>query len=74
MGLRFAILKDVGDVVLQYKEDQLLNRLQARVKENLSETETFIKHRWGKNEVKEALSKAFKELVVEFKEETVKLK
>ena len=74
MALRFAILKDAGEIVLQYEENQILNRLQARVRENLRETETVIKRRWTKEEVKNALTKAFKELIAEFKEETVKLK
>lgn len=75
--LRFAILKMVGEneeVALEYNENQILNRLQARVRENLSENETVIKRRWTKDEVKNALSKAFRELIAEFKEKTITLK
>lgn len=89
MTLRFAILKGIGDgedkVVLEYNEQKLLSRLQARVRENLIETETVIKryfikpetivkHSFEKPEIAKALDKAFNDLVLEFKEETVKLR
>jgi len=78
MGLRLAILKDVGkgesEVVLEYDEKMVLSRLQARVREGLSEKENFIKHSWSKAEVAKILNKSFNDLVVEFKEETVRLK
>ena len=91
MGLRFAILKAVTKgaetVVLEYREDQLCERLQARLWEKMSQTETVtvIKHRWPRKDVvivkntwdkvetKEFLGQSFSGLVKEFKEETVKL-
>ena len=76
--LRFTILKEVGKgedrIVLEYDEKMILSRIQARIKENLSEIETVIKHSFKKAEVAKALDKAFSDLVVEFKEETVRLK
>jgi len=76
--LRFAILKQVNEqdsaVVLEYKEDQILTRLQARVRENLAEKESAIKHRFTKQEVAVALDKSFNDLVIEFKEKTITLK
>jgi len=77
MGLRFAILKKIENeeqVVLEYRDDQILSRLQARVRENLNEKETFLKHSFSKDEMAKALDKAYADLLVEFKEETVKLK
>ena len=91
MGLRFAILKTVSkgaeEIALEYREDQLCERLQARVWEKMSQTETVrvIKHRWPKKdevlvkntwdkvEAKKFLAEAFHELINEFKEETVKI-
>ena len=76
--LRFAILKEVGkdegQVLLEYDENMILSRLQARIKENLAEIETAIKHSFKKPEIAKALDKSFNDLVAEFKEETVKLK
>ena len=75
--LRFAILKQVSSkdtkVVLEYDAERLLSRLQARVREGLSEKETFLKHSWSKAQVAEVVKKAFDGLVAEFKEETVKI-
>jgi len=75
--MRLAILKQIKDnanvVVLEYKEEQVLNRLQSRIRENLSVTETYLKHKWTKDEVAAAVVKAWDELVQEFKEETIKL-
>ena len=88
--LRFAILRDIGEVevpatdvvrgkanrytvVLEYVEAQLLSRLQARVRENLIGHERWHTHTFSKDQVKEALDKAFNELVKEFKEKTITL-
>ena len=75
--LRFAILKQIGGkndkVVLEYDAEQLLSRLQARVREGLSEKETFLKHSWSKVQVAKVVEKAFNGLVAKFKEETVKI-
>lgn len=75
--LRFAILKTAGnateEVVLEYRDEQILSRLQARIRENLVESEKWFSHAWSKNDVAKALDKAFRDLVEEFKEETVKL-
>ena len=74
--MRLAILKEIKGinvVVLEYKEDQVLNRLQSRIRENLSVSESFMKHSWNKDEIAAAAEKAWNELVEEFKEETVKL-
>ena len=77
--LRFAILKQLGGtgkdskVVLEYDEEQLLSRLQARVREGLAEKETFLKHMWTKAQVAKAVDGAFRDLVSEFKEETIKI-
>lgn len=74
--MRLAILKEIKGanlVVLEYKEDQVIARLQSRVRENLVATESFMKHKWTKEEVAQAVDKAWNELVAEFKEETVQL-
>lgn len=92
--LRFAILKEVagggdaGGVVLEYSETQVLERLQARIRENLSaiekpvtkkgwfgeETVVGIKREWTLNEVLSSQEKAFQDLVSEFKEKTVAIR
>ena len=76
--LRFAILKTVGDkessVVLEYSAEQILSRLQARLRENLIKTETIIKLKHPKDEIEKAFTDAFNGLVAEFKEKTVTLK
>lgn len=75
--LRFAILKEIGEgrekVVLQYTQEQILERIQARTKENLSASEGVFKRSWNKREVSEAIAGAFAGLVTEFQQETVKL-
>ena len=82
MGLRFIILKEikawgkekeVEDVVLEYREDQIRSRLLARMRENLVKTETWFKHKWTKAEVAKAFEDAFDDLVREFKEETIRI-
>ena len=76
MGLRFAILKSVGkgaeQVVLEYREDQLCERLKRRIHENLSKKSRLIR-RWSAKDIDKAVEISFKELVTEFKEETVKI-
>ncbi len=75
--LRFAILKTVGEeeqIVLEYNENQILSRLQARMREKMSERETYLKHSFNKAEVNGFLGEAFPELIAEFKEKTVTLK
>lgn len=75
--LRFAILQTLetekNSVVLEYQEEQVLTRLQARTKENLADKESKFKSRHTKDQVAEALAKAFNDLVTEFKEKTVTL-
>lgn len=76
--LRFAILKQVNEgsneVVLEYNENQILSRLQARVREGLAELETAIKHKFTKQEIAVVLTKSYRELLVEFRDKTVTLK
>jgi len=76
MGLRFVIIKTVGkgadSVALEYKEDQICERLKRRTRENLLARTKMIQ-RWSAEEIDEAIDKSFKELVTEFKEETVKI-
>lgn len=74
--MRLAVLKEIKgspNVVLEYKEEQVLARLQSRVRENLSASEGVFKTKWTKEEVAHAIDKAWNELVSEFKEETIKL-
>ena len=91
--IRFAIFKKVAEtaegqkVVLEYDENQILSRLQARMREKMSETETItvithrwprkdeviIKNTWDKDEVAKFLGQAFPGLIAEFKEKTVSL-
>ena len=74
--MRLAVLKEIKGnptVVLEYQESQVLDRLIRRTKENLAESEGFFKQKWSKEECVHALSKAWVELVKEFKEETIKL-
>ena len=74
--LRFAILKTIStnqeEVVLEYQESQLNNRLRRRVREFLLSKNRFIK-RFTPKEIDEAINSSFEELVKEFKEETVKI-
>ena len=76
MGLRFAILKTIGkgaeSIALEYKEDQLCERLKRRIRENLLK-EARVIHRWSTEEINRAVETSFKELITEFKEETVKI-
>ena len=76
MGLRFAILKTVTKgaetVALEYREDQLCERLKRRVRENLLKKSRLI-HYWPAKEIDAAIETSFNELVAEFKEETVKI-
>lgn len=76
MGLRFAILKTITKgaetVALEYREDQLCDRLKRRVRENLLGKSKLI-HRWTAEDIDKAVETSFKELVTEFKEETVKI-
>lgn len=73
--LRFAILKQVGDgdekVVLEYDQDQILDRLNRRTRENLSALERVTKRKFTKDEIAQALKSAMGGLVAEFKEKTV---
>lgn len=78
MTLRFAILKEirVGDdkketVVLEYNDEQILNRLKKRVAENLPAKR--FKQSWSKQELRASIDKAFQDLVTEFKEKTIRL-
>jgi len=76
MGLRFAILKTITKgaetVALEYREDQLCERLKRRMRENLLGKSKLI-HYWSAEEIDKAIETSFKELVTEFKEETVKI-
>ena len=72
--LRFVILKQIdnrSEVVLEYDQEQLLIRLQNRVKERLIASEKHLKHRWTKAEVEKAVGEAFNMLVNEFKSQTI---
>ena len=76
MTLRLAFLKKIkgeDELMLEYDEDQVLARLQARIRENLSAKENYFIHRWGKKDVASSVAKAFNELIQEFKEETIRL-
>ena len=77
--LEFAILQYLDGkvrIVLKRDQDQLLERLQARVAENVMEGGGHTK---GGNrtvttaEIKEAIDKAFNGLIKEFKDETLTL-
>jgi len=76
MGLRFAILKTVTkgaeEIALEYREDQLCERLKRRIRENLLKVSKLI-HYWSAEDIDKAIETSFKELVTEFKEETVKI-
>ena len=73
--IRFAILKDVGNeknkVVLEYSQDQLLEKMQALVREQLVNSEKWLKHRWNKKEIEDAIHNAFNRIVLEFKQKSV---
>ena len=69
--LEFAILQYLDGqvrIVLQRDDKQLLDRLQIRVKENLGTKEPF-----GKQAIEQAIDKAFKGLIQEFKDETIRI-
>ena len=74
--LRFAILKTVDEgsdeVVLEYNANQILTRLQAQVREGL--VSHPLRRKFSKEEVRIAVDRAFKNLVSEFKKQTVRLK
>lgn len=76
--IRFVILKEIGDgegkIVLEYDSDQILSRVQARVKEQLAEKETAIKHKFSKDEIAGAITISWKDLITEFKRKTITLK
>jgi len=76
--IRFAIIKDIGNsearTMLEYDSDQICTRMQARVREQLTNKETAIKHKFTKAEVKAAIAISWNDLVSEFKEQTLVLK
>jgi len=76
--IRFAIIKDIGKAeartVLEYDSDQICTRMQARVREQLTNKETVIKHKFTQEEVKAAIAISWNDLVAEFKEQTLVLK
>jgi len=66
--LEFAILQYLEGqvrIVLQRDDKQLLDRLQARIKENLGENYS--------ESVQNAVNKAFNGLIKEFKDETIRI-
>lgn len=73
--LEFAILQYLEGrvrIVLKRDEDQLLERLQARVAENLGLNEEHAEI-YNKEIIEKAIDKAFKGLVKEFRDETITL-
>ena len=83
MGLRFVILKTVTkgaeEIALEYDEKQLCERLKRRVREHLIMKVGVVQRIfltvlcWSFGVIDTAVDVSFKELVKEFKEETVKL-
>lgn len=73
--IRFAIIKQIGDeeqpTGLEYNKDQILERIQLRVREHLVRTETWRKHSWSADEIAMAVEKAWGGLVDEFMMKTV---
>jgi hypothetical protein len=63
-----AVLGKIEERMFQINVEQLLERLQIRVKENLIATESFFKHRWNKKEISESIDKAYNDLIYEFLE------
>ncbi len=75
--LRFAILKDVGiaeKVVLQYDESYIKKRMIDLVVANLSDLRWDFKKGTIEAKVRDAVRKAWEDVVSEFKQETVHLK
>jgi len=83
MGLRFAILKTMSkgaeQIALEYDEKQLCERLKQRVREHLIMKVGIVQRFslallcWSFGIIDTAVDVSFKELVKEFKEETVKI-
>lgn len=76
--LRFAILKTLAGnesevLVLEYDNAQILNNIQAKVKEKLIKTESWTKHSWSKDEIAQAIDETWADLIKEFKAATIKL-
>jgi hypothetical protein len=69
--LEFAILQYLEGkvrIVLKRDDKQLLERLQARVKENLGSKDPF-----NKQQIEKAIDDAFNGLIKEFKDETIRI-
>ena len=60
-------------VVLEYDDTQVRERLKARVRELLVDKESWMKRAHTRADIDKAIDSAFQGLVTEFKEETVKL-
>ncbi len=70
-NLEFAILQYLEGkvrVVLKRDQDQLLERLQKRIQENLDNSEVY-----NDSMISKAVEKAFNGLIKEFKDETLTL-
>ena len=70
MDFHLAFLREIDgeNSVRLYQDDKdVLERLQARVRENLCKSEAFFKHSWSKDQVFEAVADAWEALITEFK-------
>lgn len=73
--MRFAILRKFGEhekIVLEYNEEFLKERFSRLTQENLPPL-GLLKRGYKKEEVADALGKAFDSLISEFKQETIRI-
>ena len=76
--LRLAILKEVKQkdgacIMLEYSEEQMLEKLKSGIVRQLLKTETWHKKKWSRQEVLYAMEKSWEDLVTEFKGKTITL-
>ena len=64
--MALIIIQRVAEKDLEYSPEQFLSRLKTRVRENLVASEKWFKHSWKKDEINQAIEKAFIDLGAEF--------
>lgn len=76
--LRFAILKvfKLGEdqVALEYNQDIILDKLQARIRDKLIEQKKWYRKSFNEETMIAVVAEAWRQLVEEFKEDSVKIK
>ena len=76
MAMRFVIIHDVDSehkIVIEHNQDQILEALQATVRDKLVLSKSTFKRSWNEAEIAKVLADAFSSVVNRFKALTVKV-